>query len=921
MIYSKSFISLSIVLFFLLSLYPIKAEAGESRFADFQSDATGFQSDATGFQSDATAFQSDATAFQSDATSFNSDAIGFNGDATGFQRDATSFNGDAIGFNSDAIGFNSDARAPVAGPVKEVSRGSLLSKRTMRAVRVQESPKIDGVLDEEVWELAENATDFIQYSPKNGVISRYKTVVKILYDNDALYIGAIMYDPSPDSIYTELGPRDSDQRLNADMFTLDLSPYNDGINGAQFRVSSSNVQTDKPPRAEGGGMRSNSDTWDAVWDSETMITEEGWVAEIKIPYSAIRFSSDNNQVWGINFWREVRRDREQSTWNYVDRQTGTSFNHLGELTGISDIEPPLRLSLTPYVSGYIEQYNGDKPWTSYNGGLDLKFGISESFTLDATLVPDFGQVRSDDVVLNLSPYEVRYNENRPFFMEGTELFSKGGVFYSRRIGSRPPGFYNLYSSLEENEEVESNPGESSLINATKLSGRTVGGLGIGVFNAMTSSMHGVVKDTISGQTREVKTAPFTNYNMIVLDQSLKNNSYISLINTNVWRGSSDDESLYTANVSATDFMFQNQARLYSVSGQAAVSQKYYKSEETDLGHTIELRGGKTGGQLRTEYGYSMSSSGYDPNDMGYLRRNNEQNHQLSISYNNYQPFWRILTHRMSVEYGYSMLHKPSVFTRSDIEFMSSTTFRNYITFMVRAEYNPKGEDDYYEPRLSGWFYHKPEQFNIMTWVSTNRNKRVSADIRVSYTGISSDQDQHEFMISAGPNITFSDRFSANYDFRFNKKVNEFGYVSYSIDPEVIFFGRRDNTTIENTLSSSFIFTARSYLSFRMRHYWSRADYNDDYYTLNRDGNLEGSDYEGEHDHNYNAFNIDMVYTWRFAPGSELSVVWKHSIYADSDLIYHNLGENLDHMFSSDKMNSISLKVLYYLDYQSLKKRF
>ncbi len=412
---------------------------------------------------------------------------------------------------------------------------ALLLRKNIQATKVTEAPRIDGILDDPIWANAKVAGDFVQYSPYSGEQSRYKTEVRILYDNSALYIGAMMFDSSPDSIFKELGERDSDRSLNADNFGIDISPYNDGINGATFKVSVSGVQSDRPPRVSMrgmGGMR-GGDTWDAVWESRTTITDNGWIAEIRIPYSALRFPGDAVQTWGLNFWREVKRTREQSSWNYVDREIGTTFNHLGELSNIRDIEPPLRLSLTPYVSGYLEKYNSNPIGASYNGGLDLKYGINESFTLDATLVPDFGQVRSDDQVLNLTPFEVKFNENRPFFMEGTELFNKGGIFYSRRIGSKPQGYYTADDELDTHEQVRGNPPEAGLINATKFSGRTRSGLGIAVFNAMTKGMYATVIDTLSDDTREVLTGPFTNYNMLVIDQIIGRNSFVNLTNTNV----------------------------------------------------------------------------------------------------------------------------------------------------------------------------------------------------------------------------------------------------------------------------------------------------------------------------------------------------------------------------------------------------
>ena len=239
--------------------------------------------------------------------------------------------------------------------------------------------------------------------------------------------------------------------------------------------------------------------------------------------------------------------------------------------------------------------------------------------------------------------------------------------------------------------------------------------------------------------------------------------------------------------------------------------------------------------------------------------------------------------------------------------------------MLRGEYSPKGTDDYYEPRLDGWFFHSRENFNLMTWISTNRNKKIYFNLRASYQKTWSEYDQHEYTFSADPGIKFSNRFSMRYKLEVRKKINDLGYAS-SDDVSEVYFGKRDNTTIENEIESSFIFTSNSYLSLRLRHYWSRADYLDQYYRLQENGTLQPAAYSDNHDYNYNAFNIDMKYTWRFAPGSELSVVWKNSIYTGSDEIYYDFKDNLNSMFGSDKTNSLSLKILYYLDYQSLRKR-
>jgi len=787
------------------------------------------------------------------------------------------------------------------------------------AVRTSTPPKIDGRLDDVAWQNATVAGDFIQYTPVSGKAATLNTEVRVVYDDNAIYFGAFMHDPNPDSIYTDLGKRDSDRNINADVFSIDICPYNDGINGYSFKISASGVQTDGK---QGGGNEPghNDNTWDAVWQSSVTVTEDGWIAELKIPYSALRFPKTELQKWGINFWREVRRTREQSSWNYVNKDIGTIYNHLGELSGISEIKPPLRLSVTPYVSGYLETNSDEKGVaTSYNGGLDIKYGINESFTLDATLIPDFGQVQSDDQVLNLTPYEVKYNEKRPFFMEGTELFNKGNIFYSRRIGSKPKGYDDVEDQLQPDESIVSNPQEASLINATKFSGRTRSGLGIGLFNAMTKEMFAEVSNDMTGEKRKIKTEPLTNYNMIVLDQSLRNNSFVSVANTNVWRRAEKMGDYYTANVTAAEFLLQNNSRLYSVSGEAAISQKYYSVTDDEFGHAYGFKAGKTGGAFRLIYEINALSDKYDPNDMGYLRRNNEFNNIATFSYNRNKPFWHLQSMRNSLTYAYQMLYDPRVFTASTISLSSFSFFMNYWTFNVKAEYNPQGINDYYEPRAMNRFYHIGRQFKGNISFDTNKNKILYMMASAGFTSIQSDYNQGGYNIMVDPYIKIARKLIFDDMLSYSKLDNDIGFVNNDAGGN-IYFGKRNTETLVNTFSASYIFTPVSYLTFRLRHYWSKADYTDDYYLLMADGNLENSSYTGDHDSNYNAFNIDMVYTWRFAPGSEMTFGWKNAIYSYNDKVDNNYGENLSDMFKAPRMNSFSIKVLYYLDYQNVVKR-
>ncbi len=801
--------------------------------------------------------------------------------------------------------------------------GSPQEKRTAEAVRTSETIQIDGKLDEASWQGASPAGDFIVYNPHNGLPSVYRTEVRLLYDDDALYIGATMFDNHPDSIFTQLGQRD-DGDINADHFWIEISPFNDGLNGEVFKVSASNVQIDN--KMTTSDSWNHRDTWDAVWHSRTRISEEGWIAELKIPYSALRFPRSASQLWGINFWREVRRTRETSSWNFVTKEFGSSIAHMGELAGIRDVKPPLRLSLVPYVSGYLEHVT-DEPGlgTSYNGGLDLKVGLTESFTLDATLIPDFGQVQSDDHVLNLSPYEVKYNEKRPFFMEGTELFNKGDIFYSRRIGGTPHLADNVKRMKEDNEIVTRNPAEVSLLNATKISGRTKGGLGIGVFNAVTNNTWAEVEDTLTGVTRRIMTEPVTNYNMLVLDQTLKNDSYISAMNTSVIRAGEKNDNFYTANVTGFEALIKTPDRLWSASAGAALSQKYYSSEPTALGHSLNFNAGKTGGKFRTDYNLSVMSDTYDPNDMGYLRNNNEIEHSLDVAYNTYEPFGNIMTTRTSLDFSYGQLYSPRAFTSAGVSLDAMILLMNYWSLSLDLELEPWGENDYFEPRTRdmSMYYHRPPAFQAGFRGDTDKSKRFYIQGNAEYYKGWSDYNQHAYAWSLQPEFKANRRLSFSYSLSVENMFNDIGFVPGN-EGEGITFGKRDVTTVTNTLSGAFIFSSNSYLTLRGRHYWSRADYDGDYFTLQNDGSLIDRVYSTHLDNsdlNTNYLNIDVVYTWRFAPGSELSLVWKNSIWSEGEVIIRNGFDNFSDLLSMPQTNSLSLKILYYLDYQNFRKLF
>ena len=790
---------------------------------------------------------------------------------------------------------------------------SQTDKKKVSADELSMTPKIDGILDEPCWQTAPVATNFVQRIPYNGKPAIFETVVRFVYDNSGLYIGAAMTDPFPDSIPMQLGLRDNPD-LNADNFIFVVSPFNDGINAFCFLVYVSDVQADFK-------LSDNGDddfSWDAVWLSKAKKNNNGWVCEMKIPYSAVRFPKKPVQEWGVNCQRSIRRTREIDTWNLVDSKVSGYVNQCGILSGIKDIKPPLRLSLSPYLSGYLQNSPGEDDYQlSYNYGADLKYGINQSFTLDMTLIPDFGQVRSDDKIYNFSPFEIQYDERRQFFTEGTELFNKGGVFYSRRVGNEPKGYYEAYGQTTPNEKVTDNPSQTKLINATKVSGRTAGGLGVGLFNAMSANTWATITDTITGTSRRYLTQGFTKYNMIVFDQNLRNNSYLDFMNTNYYMPTEG----YTANVTGTSFKFANKKYTYAFSGDGFVSQKYFSHNSPEFGYHYALSYGKISGNFKFSLQQLLETDKYDPNDMGFNTINNRFNNSLSLQYNIYDPFWKVLNWYNYLRIGYNSIYDGMKYTALAINASSNTTTKKYLSMGANLESQPIVAHDYYEARVPGWMYKVPAYGYQNIWISTDYRKKFAIDMSLGgYLSPQFKSSGYDFSID--PRYRISNRIMVLYHLWYNKIMNDVGYVMDSTDQfnnTVILFGRRDRFILTNILEANFMITSTMSLDLRARHYWVSVPYYS-YYQLQQDGSLNPVEYHSDADINYNLFNLDFTYIWNFAPGSQISVMWKNAINTVDNEITRSYFDDFRKTILSPASNSFSVRIIYYLDALYFKKK-
>ncbi len=799
-------------------------------------------------------------------------------------------------------------------------------KQQIEAIRTSSNIKVDGVLDEDGWKTAPVITGFTENSPNPGKPAQEKTEVRLIYDDVSVYVGAILYDDK-DSVLQQLCLRDEGPGgfrgefggTNTDWFGFSVDNYMDGINGLMFAVSAAGVQYDVKYSAQGGDKN-----WDAVWKSAVVQEDDKWIVEMEIPYSALRFAQADEQQWHVNFTRSVRRKRTRYWWSHIDPGVNGTFNQFGVLRGIKGVEPPIRLQATPFVAGTVTHFrdkNADpsqEVGRDFSAGMDIKYGINDAFTLDMSLIPDFGEVQSDNQVLNLSPFEIRFDENRPFFTEGTELFNKGDIFYSRRIGGRPTGFFSVYGELDDDEEIVSNPIETPLFNALKLSGRTSSGLGIGVFNGLVGKTSATVQNS-AGESREVETNPITNYNVFVLDQNLKNNSYLSFSNASTLRFG---KGYYDANVSAIEFRINNKSNSYVLTGGGNVSQQYGYNDDGShrLGFSYNLSGGKRSGKLNYSLGYSVVSDTYDPNDLGFQFNNNNRTINGNVSFNQFEPFGKFNRARANVSWNYNMLYDPNVYSSFVVNTNVFFNTRKFFAFGGWMETTPIETHDYFEPRDGLQSYMNiPEYIAFGGWVSSDYRKKFAYDIRGSYATLYEGGNQ-EYSFFLSPRWRVSDKLLLVAGSANGWKVNDFGFTTYDESDNSI-IGVRDIREMENTLSADYVFNNKMGLTLRVRHLWTRVNY-ESFHVLDDEGGLAASDYTGDHDVIFNAMNIDLVYRWRFAPGSDLVLVYKNAIIGADDInTMNNYVDTWRSIGDLPQTNTFTIKVLYFLDYYTLKNKW
>ncbi len=835
-----------------------------------------------------------------------------------------------------------------------------------------EPPKIDGLTNDPAWEqVLWGGNDFRQWQPDAGAAPSAQTVFKVLYDAKNLYVLVRNFDPDPSKIVRRMSRRDG---FDGDFVEINIDSYYDKRTAFSFTASVSGVKGDEY-------VSNNGDDWDANWDPirylETSIDSLGWVAEFRIPLSQLRFADKPEHVWGMQFTRHFFRNQERSNWQFIPPTANGWVYMFGELHGIKGIKPQKQLEIQPYIVAQTERFeeeegNPFRPGKSSNVavGLDAKIGITSDITLDLTVNPDFGQVEADPSQVNLSAFELFFQEQRPFFIEGnntlnfpTSQNSNNNLFYSRRIGRSPQGWVDTDKSGADgvNEYVKSDS-RTMILGAAKLTGKNKHGFSWGILESVTAEEKAEV-DSLDTRHKET-VEPLTNYFVARAQQDInKGNTLVGGMFTATHR-KIETENLNWLHTEAysggLDATHNWKERTYYVSAKALMSyvkgseeailttqtssERYFQrpdnhhadvdSTRTSLNGTGgNLMFGKRNGDFVFDIGYNWSSPELELNDIGFLSQTDQMSQWAWFGYRKF----RLIRNMRAQRYNFNQYLEwdfDGKITDQNYNVNAHTQFKNFWAIGGGATY--VGKEASNAAMRGGPQMVYPGNTNYFLYVESDSRKKFSLEMYSEwiegfkqYTRNAGGEIEFVYRptnalnISVAPSLWFNNTQMQYVQTESN--AGEARYIMGSLDQKVLRMTARLTYMVTPNLSVQYygqLFgSSGKYKDFKYVTDSHAAEYEDRFAMLNptlTDGVYEVDedsngtpDYSfGDPDFNFSQFRSNMVIRWEYIPGSTLFLVWNQQMDGTFDSNSGSFKSRINFDFPQQAHNIFLIKYTY-----------
>jgi hypothetical protein len=854
-------------------------------------------------------------------------------------------------------------------------KDSTIVKRTYQTAFANTIPVIDGLMNDDCWNLVDWSTNFTQSSPMENKPPSQQTAFKILYDNDNLYIFIRAYDTEPDKISRIMSRRDN---FSGDFVWVDIDSHFDKQTDFLFAASASGAKSDAAISDDGGN---EDDNWNPIWYMKTSIDDKGWCAEMKIPLSQLRFGKKNEQIWGLQVQRNIFRLQERSQWQIIPKGSPGIVHLYGELTGINEIKPKHQIEIMPYTVGRIERFKktpGDPfntgKLSKISAGLDGKIGLTNDFTLDFTINPDFGQVEADPSEVNLTAFESYFSEKRPFFIEGQNIYQfapnqtivihnmySDNLFYSRRIGRYP----QYYPSVNNNEYVRM-PESTTILGAMKISGKTKKGLSIGILESVTSREDALI-DSV-GVRRKETVEPLTNYFVGRVQQDFdKGQTILGAMFTAVNRDINTPalDFLHTAAyTTGIDFQHNWKERTWYVAGNAEFSSikgkpisitqaqtssaRYYQRPDakylsvdstltslSGYGGTVKF-GKSSKKRLQFETSMTVRSPGLEFNDIGYMRYSDIIHHGTWVAYYMRNPFWIFNNFYLNTNYWmYWNFSGKLLSTNTNMNFNSQ--FKN--KWRINGNFNRQSESISTTLLRGGPSFVNPgtQSFNLN--ISTDYSKKLAfAFGNYHGSGDAKSSRGHEYWAEINYRPTNSISITVDPDYEIAHRELQFVSTAGTSENPVYLFGKLDQKTIGITFRINYtinpelsieyygqpFISAGKYTEFKSINQANAGKFRDRFHTFTSDeitysqetNSYTISDGIGDYslsnpDFNFRQFRSNLVIRWEYLPGSTIYLVWSQGRTSSGSNGLFTYGNDMKDLFKTTPHNVFLVKFSYW----------